>query len=243
MTGDTVTGDTVTGDTVTGDTVTGETATDELVAGLAALPTSAISDALDRLGIAGQIAGIAPLDRGFRIAGRAFTVLYQPVDDGGGTVGDYIDDVEPGSVIVLDNAGRTDATVWGDILTLTAHQRQVAGTVIDGVCRDSDQALALGYPLFSRGTWMRTGKDRVQLAGQQVPVTAGGVRVRPGDALIGDGDGVVLVPAGREAQVLDVAQQVEQAENEIRKLVRQGARLAEARAQAGYHTLQTRQQR
>jgi regulator of RNase E activity RraA len=221
--------------------VTGKTVTDEAVAGLAALPTSAISDALDRLGIAGQVAGIAPLDRGFRLAGRAFTVLYQPVDDDGGTVGDYIDDVPPGSVIVLDNAGRTDATAWGDILTLTAHQRRIAGTVIDGVCRDSDQALSLGYPLFSRGTWMRTGKDRVQIAGQQVPVTAGGVRVRPGDVLVGDGDGVVAIPVGRAAQVLDVARQVEQAEDEIRKLVRKGARLAEARAQAGYHTLQTRQ--
>lgn len=216
--------------------------TGDLVTGLSKLPVSAISDALDRLGIAGQVAGIRPLDRSFRVAGRAFTALYQPVDVDGGTVGDYIDDVPPGSVIVLDNAGRADATVWGDILTHVAHQRQLGGTVIDGVSRDSDQALALGYPLFTRGTWMRTGKDRVQMTGTQVPVTAGGVRVRPGDVLIGDGDGVVVVPAGREAEVLDVGQGIEQAEARIRDLVRQGARLDQARAQAGYHTLQTRQE-
>jgi regulator of RNase E activity RraA len=212
----------------------------DVVAGLAKLSTSALSDALDRLGIAGQAAGIRPLNRDFRIAGRAFTGLYQPVDVDGGTVGDYIDDVEPGAVIVLDNAGRMDATVWGDILTFVAHQRQIGGTVIDGVSRDSDQALSLGYPLFTRGTWMRTGKDRVQLTATGVPVTAGGVRVRPGDVLIGDGDGVVVIPAGREEQVLQTAQSIDQAEDTIRELVRQGARLDEARARAGYHTLQAR---
>jgi regulator of ribonuclease E activity RraA/HMG-CHA aldolase family protein len=70
------------------------------------LATTAVSDALDRLGIAGQAAGIKPLDRSFRMAGRAFTIRYQPVDVNGGTVGDYIDDVPPGAVVALDNAGR-----------------------------------------------------------------------------------------------------------------------------------------
>lgn len=216
------------------------TGQEPLVDDLSHLSTSTISDALDRLGIAGQVAGIVPLDRSFRIAGRAFTGLYQPVDVNGGTVGNYIDDVEPGSVIVLDNSGRVDATVWGDILTFVAHRRGVAGTVIDGVSRDSDRSLELGYPLFTRLTWMRTGKDRVQMVGTQVPVSAGGVRVRPGDIIIGDGDGVVVVPAERATEVLDVANGIERAEDEIREIVRNGARLDEARNKANYFRLQTR---
>ena len=91
---------------------------------------------MDRLGIGGQCLGIKPLNSGFRLTGRAFTILYGPSGMPAGTVGDYIDDVEPGRVVVLDNGGRENATVWGDILTMVAHTRKVAGTVIDGACRD-----------------------------------------------------------------------------------------------------------
>ena len=80
-----------------------------------------------------------------------------------GTVGDFIDDVAAGDVVVIDNGGRTDCTVWGDIMTQYAGAHRFAATVIDGVCRDVNKALGDGYPLFSRGRFMRTGKDRVQV--------------------------------------------------------------------------------
>ena len=112
---------------------------DELLATLGGLPTSALSDALDRLGLAGQCLGIMPLDPGFRLVGRAWTLRYGPVLQDVGTVGDYIDDVGAEEIVVLDNQGRLDATVWGDLLTETASRRGVAGTVIDGVCRDRDR--------------------------------------------------------------------------------------------------------
>jgi 4-hydroxy-4-methyl-2-oxoglutarate aldolase len=213
---------------------------DAIVAEFAGFPTSGISDALDRLGIAGQAHGIVAVTPGSRTAGRAYTGQYQPVDVDGGTVGDYIDDVPAGAVIVLDNAGRTDATVWGDILTLVASRRGIAGTVIDGVCRDAGRSEGLNYPMFSRGRWMRTGKDRVQMVGLQVPVSVGLVRVRPGDILIGDDDGVVVVPRDREKEVLDAVLAIERAEEDIRKQVQDGVRLDEARRRLGYYTLQTR---
>ncbi|WP_426243456.1 RraA family protein [Nocardioides sp. LHG3406-4] len=213
---------------------------DEVVKQLAEAATSGISDALDRLGIAGQAHGIQPLESSFALAGRAFTGLYQPVDVAGGTVGDYIDDVPPGSVVVLDNAGRTDVTVWGDLLTLMASQNAIAGTVIDGVCRDSRRSRELNYPVFSRGRYMRTGKDRVQMVGIEVPVTVGQVRVRPGDIVIGDGDGVVVVPRERELEVLEVVKSIESTEERIREQVAGGMRLDQARVQLGYHDLQTR---
>src|SRR5436309_14822634 len=147
------------------------------------LDTTAISDAMDRLGIAGQCLNIKPLDPRFRLAGRAFTILYGPAGTPPGTVGDYIDDVPPGSVIVLDNGGRENATVWGDILTMVATRRGIAGTVIDGACRDTHLARSLNYPMFSRSYSMRTGKDRVQVETMGGAVNIGDARLNQGDIL------------------------------------------------------------
>jgi 4-hydroxy-4-methyl-2-oxoglutarate aldolase len=214
----------------------------EILAVLQGLSTTDLSDALDRLGIAGQCLGIMPLSRSFRLVGRAFTVHYVPVSVERGTVGDYIDDLGPGDVVVLDNAGRLDATVWGDLLTSTAHRRGVAGTVIDGVCRDIDRSIELSYPIYSRGNWMRTGKDRVRVDGVNVPVSLGGVRVEPGDYLRGDGDGVVVVPAARISEVLTAAQEIHAAEEAIRAEIATGSDLRAARARVSYHDLQKRQE-
>lgn len=199
-----------------------------------------LSDAMDRMGIAGQCFGVMPLDRSFRLAGRAWTLRYGPIGIDGGSVGDYIDDLGPGDVVVLDNQGRMDATVWGDLLTSTASRRGIAGTVIDGVCRDVDRALEVNYPIFARGNWMRTGKDRVRVEATGEPVSVGGVRVQSGDYLLGDGDGVVAVPAARAAEVVQVATEVAAAEQAIRALIEQGLTLREARERHGYHALQSR---
>lgn len=204
------------------------------------IDTATLSDALDRLGISGQCLGLKPLDHGFRMTGRAFTLSYAPVGHPAGTVGDFIDDVPEGGVVVIDNGGRPDATVWGDILTLCAHRRKLAGTVIDGACRDTHLALDLCYPMYSRSYSMRTGKDRVQLEAVQVIVTIGDARVAPGDIIRGDSDGVIVIPRDREDEVLDVAEGIEQAEARIRDAVTRGMRLDEARKQQRYHLLQRR---
>jgi len=204
------------------------------------LDTATISDALDRHGIVGQCYQIKPRDPKFRMAGRAYTLLCGPASVPPGTVGDYIDDVTPGSVVVIDNGGRLNATIWGDILTEAAHAKGVAGTVIDGLCRDTALCVELGYPVFTRDHWMRTGKDRVQVEATNVPVTIGEARVQPGDIMRGDADGVVVIPKEHEDTVLDAAEQIEEAENAIRKAVRGGMRLDEARKQFKYHSLQTR---
>ena len=200
--------------------------------------TTTLSDAMDRLGIAGQTFGIQPLDRSFRMVGRAFTVRTIPVAVVSGTVGDYIDDVPEGSVVVLDNGGRTDATVWGDILTIMSHRKGLAGTVIHGVCRDASRSLELGYPIFSRGVSMRTGRGRVQADGYQVSVSLGEVRVEPGDLLAGDGDGVVVIPQAREEEVLKLAAEIAESEDRIRQEIEQGSRLDEARKRHRYFTAQ-----
>lgn len=204
------------------------------------LDTPALSDAMDRLGIGGQCLNIKPLDHRFRLAGRAFTILYGPSGKPSGTVGDYIDDVEPGGIVVLDNGGRENATVWGDILTWVAHERKVGGTVIDGACRDTALCRELNYPIYSRSYSMRTGKDRVQVEAMGGVVNIGDARCAAGDLLRGDADGVLVIPREHENEILDVAEEIDKTEEHIRNSVRSGLSLRQAREKFGYHSLQTR---
>ena len=217
-------------------------AEDTNVARARALDTATLSDALDRLGIVGQCYRIAGRDPAFEMAGRAFTMLCGPAANPPGTVGDYIDDVPEGAVVVIDNGGREDATIWGDILTEIAHRRGLGGTVIDGISRDVKLCRELGYPVFSKGHWMRTGKDRVQVEKMDCPVNIGGARVQPGDILRGDPDGVVVLPKEHEEAILAAAEEIGAAEESIREACRGGMRLDEARRQFKYHTLQTRKE-
>jgi regulator of RNase E activity RraA len=143
------------------------------------------------------------------------------------------------SDVVLDNAGRTDCTVWGGIMTRIAAVTGLAGTVVNGVCRDTATSATLGYPIWSAGRFMRTGKDRVRLTAVQGPVVVDGVTIRPGDLVRADEDGVVVVPADRADEVADPAAAVEAAEARILAAVQEGSRLADARAAHGYHALQT----
>ena len=210
-----------------------------LVALFEGLDTPGVSDALDKLGLPGQCLGVAPLDNYSKvIVGPAFTVQYVSASVPPGTVGDFIEDVAPGDVVVIDNGGRTDCTVWGDIMTQYAGTRQIAATVIDGVCRDVNKALGDGYPIFSKGRFMRTGKDRVQVQSVNQPVSIGTVRVCARDIVVADANGVVIVPRAHAAEVAACARQIESVEAEIRALISQGKTLKEARAALGYHSLQ-----
>ncbi|MGY4502196.1 4-hydroxy-4-methyl-2-oxoglutarate aldolase [Bradyrhizobium sp. GM24.11] len=200
-----------------------------------------LSDALDRLDIEGQCLGIMPFARSMRLAGPAFTIRMLPTGQSGGSVGDYIDDVQPGQIVVIDNDGRMDATVWGDILTLVADRRGIGGTVIDGVCRDIDRSIELDYPIYARANTMRTGKDRVTADAYNVTVQIAGVRIAPGDWLVGDGDGVICIPANRLQEVIKVAGEIAAAEEKIREAVLRGDRLDETRKKLRYHALQTRE--
>lgn len=208
---------------------------------LAAVPTASISDALDALGIRGQLPGITPLTRDFRIAGPAFTVRYEPAGATRGSVGDFLDDVPAGAVVAIENGGRLDATVWGGIMTQAAAAKGVEGTVIDGVCRDVNTSLTQEYPLFTKGSYMHTGKDRVNLVAVNEPVTLCGIAVRPGDLICGDADGALVVPAGRAVEVVELAERIEETERRIVAAVRAGSTLRQARIDHRYHDLQAPQ--
>ena len=205
------------------------------------LDSTSISDALDRLGIPGGLSGIKPVTPGVVMCGQAFTVRYVPCGEVKGTVGDFLDDVEPGQVCVLDNGGRDYCTVWGDIMAMAASMKEIAGTLIYGVCRDVKDVRAIRYPIFTMGYYMVTGKDRVEVAAVNEPVSVAGIKVCPGDLIFGDETGALAVPFDRAEQVLAIAREIEEKEERIRQALKEGIPLREARARMGYHHLQTKE--
>ncbi|MER5887811.1 isocitrate/isopropylmalate family dehydrogenase [Streptomyces sp. NPDC001941] len=216
----------------------GSSAAEDVVDRLARLDTASVSDALDSLGVGGVLAGVAARVPGTRAAGRAFTVSYQPVGDVAGqpfrNAANYLDDVPEGAFVVVDNGGSTACTNWGSLLTALARRRGVRGTALHGSARDVAEIRAAGYPLFSTGVTMVSGKNRVELAATGRDVVVGDVTVRPGDIVVGDDNGVLVVPADRAEEVADRAERVERTEASIAGAVAGGLRLDEARRRYGY---------
>ena len=212
----------------------------DILSAFSKLDTPCISDAMDRLGVPGGLLGIRPIVLGTKICGQAFTVHYTTCGQTHGTVGDFIDDIAPGEVAVLDNGGRTDCTVWGDIMALYAVEHGLGGTIIDGVCRDIPIIRQLNYPIFTKGQYMVTGKDRVYADRINEPVSISGVQVRYGDLIIADDSGALCIPLELTEQVLAIAQEIDSTEQNIINLIQHGSSLRVAREKTNYHTLQTK---
>lgn len=176
-----------------------------------------VSDALDKCGIQGQCFGISAIDPARpTVVGTAYTVRVGPVaTPPTGTLGDYLDDVRPGNIVMIDAGGQTAFSVWGDIITRFAIARKFGGTVIDGVCRDIGNVLETGYPMFSRGRFTRTGKGRLEVKAMAEPVEIGGVFVTPGDIVVADGSGVVVVPRAEARRVAEIARDLVRVESEM----------------------------
>jgi regulator of RNase E activity RraA len=207
-----------------------------LLTELEQLDTSSLSDALDSLGISGGLLGIYQQVPGTRCSGFSFTVQYEPVQDNKGfkNAANYIDQVPEGSIIVSSNNSRADCTVWGDIMTHIARLKGIRGTVIDGVARDIDTVLQLGYPLFTRGRYMQSAKNRAQLKAVQVPISISGVTVNPGDVIVCDASGCLAIPRCHLIDVIHRARRVEITEREIVSSVNAGMSLEEARLKHRY---------
>ena len=178
-----------------------------------------LSDSLHRGGV---LQGIRPLFPGIRMLGRAVTVRTYP--------GDWakpvqaIDVAEPGDVIVID-AGGVGPALWGELATHSALQKGLAGVVIDGALRDSDDIISLRFPAFSRLVMPNAGEPK-GFGEIGVPVTVGGVRVDPGDWLLGGGDGVVVLPRTMATEYGNRAMDVLEKENRIREEIKEGSTLS-----------------
>lgn len=212
-----------------------------IVERLKKLDVASVSDAMDKLGIPCGLIGIHAVVPGKHICGRAYTVHYVPNGVVKGTVGDFLDDVKPGEVVVIDNGGREYCTVWGDIMTFVASRKGIEGTVIDGVCRDVPGIKENDYPIFTKSTYMVTGKDRVTVDYVNRPVAISGVQVCPGDFILADDTGVVCVPDALAEKVVEIAESIEATEQAIIAEVKNGSTLRAAREKLGYHKLQSKE--
>ena len=151
---------------------------------------------------------IGPMWRGARVSGPAFTVRTPPGEHR--AVREAAEQAPARAVIVIDAGGATERALWGDKMSKLALDRGVAGIVVDGAVRDVDATEALRFPVFAAArTPTPPLRDRPGEVG--VPVSCGGVTVRPGDLVVGDADGVVVVPLALRDAVLDRLRAEEQA--------------------------------
>jgi regulator of RNase E activity RraA len=150
--------------------------------------------------------------------------------------GNYIDEVPPHAVIVINNDGNTACTNWGDILTRKALRQGIAGTVINGSARDIETIRKLGYPLYTRGIYMVSGKNRVRLKATNVPVEIAGVGINPGDWIFADDNGVVVIAPEHLQTVVERAENVNNTEIDIVRAIESGESLVAARQNFGYST-------
>lgn len=175
------------------------------------LDTSAVSDALDSLGIDGVAPGIHRLWGCPAIAGRVVPVRLVPVGEADaapyhlGTAA--IETAGAQSVIVIDNGGRVEMGSWGGLLARAALRQGVVGIVTDGACRDIDEAEAIGLPIYGRGTTPRTARGRVVECPADV-IKIGDITVHAGDLIIADGSGVVFVPNEQADRVVAIADRI-----------------------------------
>ena len=186
----------------------------------ARVSTCNVSDAMHRGGVLQEIRSIVP---GKHMVGRAITVRTYPGDWAKPV--EAIDKAQPGDVLVIDAGGRAPA-VWGELATESCLQRKVAGVVIDGAIRDVDAIRALGFPAFARlscpNAWEPKGFGEIG-----APVIVGGLRVAPGDWIVGDDSGVVAVSAERAVEIANRALDVLEMENRVRGEIRGGRTLSE----------------
>ncbi len=192
----------------------------DIYASFAKLPTTCISDALN--GITNMTVAIKPLQEGYEICGPAFTVSVPANDNLAVLKGIRL--AKPGDVLVVDAKGYEHNAIAGDFVIGMAKTLGLAGVVADGTIRDIAGVKKLDFPVFCKGTTVAAG-GKAGAGEVNISISCGGVSVKPGDIIVGDADGVVVVPRERAEEVLMAA-----AEKERKDQVRAHTVLVDAEA-------------
>ncbi len=210
----------------------------ELVDKFQPYSTTNVSDALDRLGLKPGIVGILPLYEGCpKLLGTAVTMRVTaagPTRPAAHMGVDPVMSAQPGDVIVIDNAGHLDENCWGEIMTYASIQRQIQGVAIDGASRDVDIIKTLKFPAYARGRVPLTARGRIMQDAFNCLIRFGGVQVRPGDILIGDDNGICVIPQEKAAEVLAATSEIFQRELEIVEALKKGVPFDEVDKKSGY---------
>jgi 4-hydroxy-4-methyl-2-oxoglutarate aldolase len=205
-----------------------------LIERLAALHPAVVSDCLDSLGHRNQVMApsIRPLATDMRLAGVAATVRCVAVDGvpddhsewHRGTI-EAVDALEPGDVLV---ASTCEAAFWGELLATASSRRGARGVVADAYARDTLELIDMGFATFARGIYCADALGRIRVEAQDVSIECGGVQVNSGDLILGDHDGVVVIPAAIAAEAIRLAEEKVSGENKVRDALAGGMSVAEA---------------
>jgi 4-hydroxy-4-methyl-2-oxoglutarate aldolase len=199
----------------------------QLIEGFQKTTVASVADAVDQ--VTGQRGfmyhDMRPLFRA-KIVGPAVTALLRPsLRTSGPAVTSHslqaIDEAEPGSVLVIVVEEGLDISGIGGLMATACKARDLAGAVIDGAARDVEEIEALGFPVFSRSITPATSVGRYVSVGKNIPVQCAGVTVNPGDIIVGGTDGVVVVPRAQAAQVLEIAQKIDEKEAQMVPMIRE----------------------
>ncbi|MEC9432150.1 MAG: RraA family protein [Pseudomonadota bacterium] len=182
---------------------------DETLELLRGIATPTLANAIDETGAGGVMLGLHAAGPGLRCVGRAVTAreVTRPFGSFGVEdfkVGHMIDAAGPGDVIVVANGGAPVST-WGGMASYAAKLKGIEGLIVDGGVRDREEILEFGFPVFSAHMVPTPGKTRIRIEEIGGPIVAGGVAVNPGDVIVADGTGVVVLPAARAAEIARLA--------------------------------------
>ncbi len=204
------------------------------------LSTTNLADALDKEGMRGAVIGIRPMYGCPRIIGRAVTMK---VTAAGMWKTKYhmgvraIDSASAGDIIVIDNRGDTNNNCWGEILSMGAKMKGVSGVVVDGAARDIDACEEFGFPVYARGAVPITARGRIMEESINEVVRIGDIQVRPGDIVMADVNGVVIVPVEKLDDVVKSAEGIVEKESAMVEELRNGANIVEVDQKYSYETM------
>jgi len=195
------------------------------------MATTNLSDALDKVGVRGAIIGIRPMYECPKItaAGAVKSAHHLGVR--------AIDAAEPGDVIIIDNRGDLHNNCWGEILSMGAKAKGVAGVVVDGAARDIDACREFGFPVYARGTVPLTARGRIMEESFNQVVRIGDVQVGPGDVIVADINGVVIIPQGVLDEVLAAAEEIFEKEEAMVEELRRGVNILEVDRKYAYESM------
>lgn len=214
-------------------------ARDPMIRAYWSLSTPNVSDALDRMGVNGAPLGILPLWPNCpKLVGRAVTMKLVPLDQESGSpvLGtlEAIGTGQAGDVLVIDQGGRIDVNSLGSVAVFTAVRQGFIGAVIDGVTRDVDDMHAMGFGVYAKGIIQQSIRNRCAFGGHGMQVQLAGAPVSPGDLIVADDNGMVVVPWGQVHQALELAQDFAETEERVKDAISRGVDPVEAHKQVNY---------
>ena len=204
------------------------------------LSTTNLSDAMDKAGVRGAVIGILPMYDCPRIVGRAVTIK---VTAAGMMKSKHhlgvqaIDSSEEGDIIVIDNRGDLNNNCWGEVLSMGAKMKGVSGVVVDGAARDIDMCKAFEFPVYARGTIPITARGRIMQESFNEVIRIGDVQVRPGDIVMADINGVVVIPVEKVDEVLGAAEDIFKKEAAMVEDLKNGVPMLEVDRKYSYENM------